>query len=310
MEAKTKFCLQARDFALTYPRCDRTPAELLSFIRMKFGEKILYAAVVQEPHKDGFPHLHAHVQFKSIFKASERTFDLADFHPNVQKVKDTEDWSKYLSKNGTPESTGSMVILTRKKQKKQHSDEDPQEKRKQQNELILARDLPELVNSGEISIYSYVQLRNAKLAYQQDSLKVGAILDRQCYWIVGDPGIGKSYWVRSNFPSVFNKPQNKWWDGYVGEKEVLLDDLDCSVLGHYIKIWADNYSFKAEIKGSTITPCYTKFFVTSNYFPEQLFKDDLVMARAIERRFTLCTVERDETSSTLVNLFSKIKIDF
>lgn len=104
-------------------------------------------------------------------------------------------------------------------------------------------------------------------------------------WIHGEPGVGKSYYARQLAPNAYIKPQNKWWDSYKGQEDVLLEDLDTEVLGHYIKIWADQYAFSAEMKGCSALIRPKRFIVTSNYLPEQLFKDP-VMAQAVRRRFT------------------------
>lgn len=108
-------------------------------------------------------------------------------------------------------------------------------------------------------------------------------------WIYGPPGTGKSHCVREQFPTLFVKPQNKWWDGYDAQECVLLDDLDTPVLGHYLKIWSDKYSCTGESKGGTVMLRHKVFVVTSNFSIEELFTGahgcDNNMVRAIQRRF-------------------------
>jgi len=104
-------------------------------------------------------------------------------------------------------------------------------------------------------------------------------------WIYGPPGTGKSHVARSLSDSLYIKAQNKWFDGYDGELNILLDDLDTAVLGHYLKIWADRWPCSGETKGGTVNLRHQRFIVTSNYAPEHFWGDDEPMCKAIERRF-------------------------
>ncbi|KAG8174952.1 hypothetical protein JTE90_002474 [Oedothorax gibbosus] len=44
-------------------------------------------------------------------------------------------------------------------------------------------------------------------------------------WICGPPRCGKDYAVRQ-LGTVYVKPLNKWWDGYDGEENVLISDVE------------------------------------------------------------------------------------
>lgn len=75
-------------------------------------------------------------------------------------------------------------------------------------------------------------------------------------WIKGEPGIGKSHLLMENYhDQLYEKSQNKWFDGYCNERIILLDDFDhkgADCLGHYLKRWADKWIVKGEVKGNTI----------------------------------------------------------
>lgn len=274
------FRLQGKQFFLTYPQCEHTKDELLHMLNEK--AEVDNYLICRELHEDGNPHLHAYVSFKSkLSTRNPRYFDLFGKHGNYQTVRNKEKTIRYTMKGSDYISNFDPKLkLDTMKNKKRDISKD----------LIRGKPLHDVVDENPELLFGYARLRNDLNLYKLDKNKPSAIFKRHCLWIHGEPGIGKSYWVRSKYPQVYSKPQNKWWDGYSGQDVVLLDDLDSECLGHNLKIWSDSYSFEAEIKGGTIMPCYTKFIITSNYLPHQLFKDEK-MAASVSRRFTICTIE-------------------
>lgn len=122
----------------------------------------------------------------------------------------------------------------------------------------------------------------------RDHMKAPGDLPDVCgHWYWGKPGTGKSRGARSDYPGSYLKMCNKWWDGYQNEPTVIIDDFEKShvALGHHLKIWADRYSFLAEVKASALHIRPLVIVVTSNYTPDEIWSEDPVLVEAILRRF-------------------------
>lgn len=109
------------------------------------------------------------------------------------------------------------------------------------------------------------------------------------YWIYGATGVGKSRGVRQHFgtENIYPKPLNKWWDGYQGQKVVLIEEVSpehANWLGEKLKIWADHYPFIGETKGKSMPIRPPIVVITSNYSMEEVFtkQQDL---EPLKRRF-------------------------
>ena len=234
-----------------------------------------YIVVGEEISETGTPHLQGYVYFKSAKtlssakKALGRRYHIEAARGSPQQAsdyckKDNQFWEIGDLPIG---GVGKKVTLA---------------ERIERNKLLKTLSLNQLVDEGHISINKVRELKNARLDLAQEGKAYQA---EECrgVWYYGEPGVGKSYKARMENPGLYIKAQNKWWDGYQGEEVVLLDDLDTSMLGHYLKIWLDRWSCSGEVKGGTVNLRYKKFIVTSNYTPEELFTDPM-MAKAIRRR--------------------------
>lgn len=263
----------AKGWFLTWPKCPVKKEDVLTILETNGLPKIEEYVICEEQHEDGSPHLHAFIKLekKQRFRQVVKKFDLLEYHGHYESAHSWRSVKDYVKKDGNYISNINLKAAERKQNKKLM----PEDFEKDPIELMAEGKLhPLSLNNFLKNKSTYLGLKRQK---EYDGQKV-------CYWIVGKPRIGKSYSIRKTFPDLYSKPQNKWWDGYCGEENVLLDDLDTGTLGHHLKIWADQYKFNAEIKGGTITPTYKRFFVTSNYTIDELFKEEK-LREAIYGRF-------------------------
>jgi hypothetical protein len=120
--------------------------------------------------------------------------------------------------------------------------------------------------------------------------------DLENLWYHGAPGTGKSRKARDSFPDAYFKAINHWWDGYLGEETVIIDEWELTsgkFIGHHLKIWADRYPFKMEVKGSSLPLQRPKrIIITTNYTIDECFGADRMLCDAIRRRFTAVDFDR------------------
>lgn len=236
-----------------------------------------YCILGQEVGDDGTPHVQGYIVMKTKRTLAQMKQMLPRAHLEIKVRRSTpQQAADYCKKDGNYIECGKIPL----------SDGEASKERFKRNiQLAKEGNLDELM---EVDPQSYVQHYHSYKRIIQDNPKKLEDLKSVCgEWIWGEPGVGKSYTARKENLSIYDKPANKWFDGYKGEEVVLIDDFDMNhkVLGHHLKRWADRYSFPAEMKGTTIQIRPKKIVVTSNYSIEQIFHEDETLIKALKRRF-------------------------
>lgn len=101
------------------------------------------------------------------------------------------------------------------------------------------------------------------------------VMDVRIYY--GAPGTGKTRaaYDEFDFDDIYPKMVGKWWDGYEGQKAVLIDDFDPGncfgvTFDFYLRL-LDAYPLMVEVKGGTTHFTSKTIIITSNYDPKGWF---------------------------------------
>lgn len=94
------------------------------------------------------------------------------------------------------------------------------------------------------------------------------------FWYWGATGTGKSYSAHQQAPdSYYKMGGNKWWDGYTGQSDVIIDDFrgDLCPFHELLRLF-DRYPHRVEYKGGSINFIARRIFVTCNKPPEAVYQ--------------------------------------
>lgn len=95
----------------------------------------------------------------------------------------------------------------------------------------------------------------------------------KCYW--GGTGLGKTRkaWYEAGEEAYVKDPNTKWWDGYNGQKRVIIDEFTGLISISHILRWLDMYPVIVETKGSAMPLLADEFWITSNIDPRLWYAD-------------------------------------
>jgi len=124
-------------------------------------------------------------------------------------------------------------------------------------------------------------------------------------WVIwGNTGTGKTTRAHRELAQRFGEdnyyvknPANTWWDGYMGEKGLLIDDFNGEWPISYTLRVLHEHPEQPEIKGSTIKLAAKFIIITSNVHPQDWYiTADAKHKAALMRRITriTCMEVKDE----------------
>lgn len=263
----TRLRLRAKNYLLTWPQCNADPGYIMRYLQDKFAGKVKYLCVCSELHKEGDPHRHAFLALTEQVAANEHTFDIPNqrvdgitWHGNYQGARSPREALQYVKKDGQFIEIGECPV------KEQMSKADI-------NKMILERNLEDLVDEGEISLYRYKQLLTAKQQYYMSRKANKAREKPKVYWLWGPTGSGKTryavehageeYWISNN---------SEWFDGYWGQDTVIIDDLRASTYKYsFLLRLLDRYPMMVQIKGGWQVWIPKVIYITAPEKPEKVF---------------------------------------
>ena len=239
---RPRFRICSRSWFLTYPKCSLGKEEALALLKAKRPAKGI--VVARELHEDGTPHLHAYVMLNAEFNCTASSYwDLQGWHGNYQHAKS---WCKvlaYIKKDQDYLQEGDLDVEHKARAREAHT---AYLGRRLQTEPLARGSRPPRAATQLRSVEGKPACLLAGHPGQRPQARSQGHLDHRT------PGVGKTHSVISAEPSLYRKAQNKWWDGYVGQPAVLIDDFDetGASLHHYLKLWADRWAHTGRSKGA------------------------------------------------------------
>lgn len=107
---------------------------------------------------------------------------------------------------------------------------------------------------------------------------------------VGPTGTGKSHtaWLEAGLGAYPKDPLSKFWDGYSGQENVVIDEFRGTVSISHLLRWLDRYPVIVEVKGGSTVLRARRFWITSNLQPRFWYPElDTLTRDALLRRLSI-----------------------
>lgn len=115
-------------------------------------------------------------------------------------------------------------------------------------------------------------------------------IDREvfCYWGPTATGKSRRAWDEAGLDAYSKCPRSKFWSGYTGQKNAVIDEFRGGIDVSHMLRWCDRYPVHLEIKGASRPMDVERIWITSNIPPQQWYPElDSATLDALMRRMTV-----------------------
>lgn len=230
-----------------------------------------YMIVGEEVGKEGTKHLQGFVVYENA-----RTFrelkDLLGSRAHIEKCKGTAMQNiEYCSKECNFFEKG-----TRPKGQGKRTDID------KMKELVkLKAPMKDIVMEAK----SFQAVRFAQIAMyyvQEDRVEKPKV-----YWRWGLAGVGKTKWVFDTYKDIYIKDGTMWWDSYMQNECICIDDFDGKWPYRDLLRLLDRYPYQGQIKGGYVKINSPYIVITCEHPPEWFWEGNEL--QQVLRRIDDCT---------------------
>lgn len=235
-------------------------------LELLFNKGCEYAIYCFEIGKENNrPHSHWYIKFRNAraFKPIQKIFSSSNIKPREKTVKNCID---YIKKDGNFTERGEPPKQGERKDLQALADD-----------ILAGRTTcGEILNNEAYTYHSYGRtLEKIEDAYLRSTKRTVAT---RGLWLYGGTGVGKSsrafnehedaYWK-----SVASKEVG-WWDGYRGERTVVIDEFRGEIPFSFMLRLMDRYPLWVSRRCREPFPFTSeKILVTSRYHPRHVYKD-------------------------------------
>lgn len=272
--------MSARNWVFRYANPTETAEELIELF--KKHESTRYISFQKERgEENGLIHYQGYAEFSKVHRLSA----LKKIHNSIhwEPRRGTRDEARNYTRKEETRIDGPWEFGEWGQQRGQRTDIDELYKLARTSKTLL--EVAEAMPGSYMRHYKAVQHVRQLEAFDKPTRTE----DLQVILIYGPPGLGKTRRAYEEAPDLYAIPLGKqlWFDGYRGEKDVLIDDFSGNLrLVDTLRMF-DRYPIQVPIKGGHVWWCPTRIFVTANVHPRAWYnyhqrKDSF---RALTRRF-------------------------
>lgn len=235
----------------------------------------VYVVIGKEVGESGTPHLQGFIQFKDPKSFGGVKLINARCHWEMTRGNIDQNYA-YCTKDGNFEERGIKPVSQKRK------GEMERERYSRARQLAKKGDFDAIDDDLYIKHMGNIKKIRAENQVVPPSLSG----ELENLWLWGPPGSGKTTRAYNSYPGAYLKGLHKWWDGYMDQETVIIDDMDPyhKSLAQHIKVWGHHFAFPAEVKGGSLCIRPKRIIITSNYCIDQVWEDE-VTREAMHRRF-------------------------